>query len=250
MFGADGNFTTAGGYKAFPPIATVQDVASELGSGYGRWAATSDKEFCLTFYSVIWKGGLVNGYQRAQDTLILSESGDEYTGHARVDFLDANWNVVFSTTSDVMGKRLETPGPAMRLGQVAGKNQLAGVWALKNMPSATERIIPGVDIFSAGGSFINTNDKRTGGGTVSLGLGRYVATGPREFRLMFYTVRLNKEGIVWGFGRVESMLTLSESGDELTNRVAHWEVLDANWAVVFRGTSEVKGTRLETPDQD
>jgi len=26
--------------------------------------------------------------------------------------------------------------------------------------------------------------------------------------------------------------------------------LDLNWAVVFRGTADVKGTRLETPDQD
>jgi hypothetical protein len=44
-----------------------------------------------------------------RNTLILSESGEEYTGQAQLDFLDANWNVVFSATSDVKGKRLETP---------------------------------------------------------------------------------------------------------------------------------------------
>ena len=51
----------------------------------------------------------MNGYQRVQDTLVLSEAGEEFTGHAQVDFLDASWNVVFSTTSDVKGTRLETP---------------------------------------------------------------------------------------------------------------------------------------------
>ena len=75
----------------------------------------------MTFYSVMWKAGLVNGYQRVQDTLVLSESGDEYTGHAQVDFLDANWKVVFSTTSDVKGTRLETPNPAMLVAQAAEK---------------------------------------------------------------------------------------------------------------------------------
>jgi hypothetical protein len=30
----------------------------------------------------MWKAGLANGFQRVQDTLFLSESGDEYTGHA------------------------------------------------------------------------------------------------------------------------------------------------------------------------
>ena len=40
MFGGDGSFTTGVGYKGLPPIPVVQDVATELGPGYGRWAAT------------------------------------------------------------------------------------------------------------------------------------------------------------------------------------------------------------------
>ena len=79
MYGEDGSFITAGGYKALPPIPAVQDVANELGPGYGGWVATGEGQFRLTFYSVMWKAGLVNGYQRVQDTLDLSESGDEYT---------------------------------------------------------------------------------------------------------------------------------------------------------------------------
>jgi len=99
MYAGDGSFNTTGGYKALPSIPAVQDVATEIGLGYGQWAATGDREFRLTYYCVLWKAGLVNGFQRVQDTLIMTESGDEYTGRAQVDFLDANWNVVFSTTS-------------------------------------------------------------------------------------------------------------------------------------------------------
>jgi len=147
----------------------------------------------------MWKGGLVNGYQRVQDTLVLSESGNAYTGHTQVDFLNASWNVVFSTTSDVTGTRLETPIPAMLVAKAAKKNQLVGVWNFKGLTAGTEQILPGVDIFSADGSFINTNDRRTPSGRVGPGRGRYVATGSNEFRLVFYAVELNKEGVVWGF---------------------------------------------------
>ena len=58
----------------------------------------------------------------------MTESGDEYTGHAQMDFLDANWNVVFSTTSDVKGTRLETPIPATLAAQPAERK---GVWKTK-----------------------------------------------------------------------------------------------------------------------
>ena len=126
MYSGDGSFNTTGGYKALPSIPAVQDVATEIGLGYGQsWPATSDRKFRLTYYCVLWKAGLVNGFQRVQDTLVLAESGDEYTGRAQVDFLDANWNVVFSTTSDVNGTRLETPIPAT-LASTTGRKK--GVW--------------------------------------------------------------------------------------------------------------------------
>jgi hypothetical protein len=48
MFGGDGSFTTSVGYKALPAISALQDVGTELGAGYGRWAATGDREFIAT----------------------------------------------------------------------------------------------------------------------------------------------------------------------------------------------------------
>jgi hypothetical protein len=131
MFGGDGSFTTGVGYKALPPIPVVQDVATDVGPGYGRWAATGDREFRLTFYAVTRKAGEVAGFQRVRDTLVLSESGDEYTGHAQVDFLDADWNVVFSTTSEEKGSRLEAPVSSTPVGEPAGKKPLVGVWEVK-----------------------------------------------------------------------------------------------------------------------
>ena len=250
MYGDDGSVTTGGRCKALPPGSAIQDVADELGLGYGRWAATSDREFRLTFYSVMWKAGLVTGYQRVQDTLVLSEAGDQYTGHAQVDYLDASGKVVFSTSSDVKGTKLETPISAMLVGQAAEKNQLEGVWAIKNKTSGIERTLLNIDIFTADGSYAGSQDKTidTYGNTGGLRVGRCVATGTREFQLTLYRVLMNKEGVVY-FLRVRATITLSESGDECTAH-SKWEALDPNWTVEWAGTGETKATRLETPDQD
>ena len=64
----------------------------------------------------------------------MSESGHEYTSHAQVDFLDADWNVLFSTTSEVRGTRLETPVSSMPAGEPARKKPLVGVWEVKESP--------------------------------------------------------------------------------------------------------------------
>ena len=249
LYGADGSVTTGGRYKALPGSSAVQDVANELGPGYGRWAAMGDREIRLTFYSVMWKAGLVSGYQRVHDTLVLSESGDEYTGHAQVDFLDASGKVVFSTSSDVKGTKLETP--AMLIAQPAEEKQLMGVWAKKIKTSGNERTLLNIDTFRADGSFTSSSDKTLDiyGNTAGLRVGRCVATGTREFQLTIYGLRWNKEGVVNQFLRVQAIMTLSESGAEFTEH-SQWEVLDPNWTVVFRGAADVKGTRLETPDQD
>jgi hypothetical protein len=249
MYGDDGSVTTGGRYKALPPGSAVQDVADELGPGYGRWAATSDREFRLTFYSVTWKAGLVTGYQRVQDTLVLSEAGDEYTGHAQVDYLDASGKTVLSTSSEVKSRRLETP--AMPIAQPAQEKLLMGVWAKKIKTSGTERTVLAIDTFRADGSCSGSYDKTLDiyGNTAGLRAGRCVAAGTREFQLTSWELRWNKEGVIKEFLRVQATVTLSESGAEFTEH-SQWEVLDLNWTVVFRGAADVKGTKLETPDQD
>jgi hypothetical protein len=108
LFGADGSFTHNDD-EALPPIPAIQAIGTKRSAAYGRWKRTGDREFKLTFYIEIWKEGVVNGFIRVQRTLTLSESGDEFSGPAKADFCDANWNVVLSLANDVKGKRLETP---------------------------------------------------------------------------------------------------------------------------------------------
>jgi hypothetical protein len=69
-----------------------------------------DKEFKLTFYAVLLRAGEVRGYQRVHSTMVLSESGNEFTSsQCRVDFLDANWKLIESDNDEIKGTRLETP---------------------------------------------------------------------------------------------------------------------------------------------
>src|SRR6516162_10374531 len=153
MFRGDGSFIKGVGYKALPAIAALQNVATELGPGYGRWVDTdSAGEFRLTFYSVMRKLGRVNGFQRTQDTLVLSESGNEYAGHARTDFLDANWNVVFSSNSEVKATRLETPIPPMSVREPAGKKLLVGVWMVSVSPTGQSPLLS-LAMFGGDGCF-------------------------------------------------------------------------------------------------
>ena len=109
IFDGDGSFTTIGNttFSLAPPN---QGLADARGPGYGRWAQTSDREFKLTFYAVLLKGGDVNGYLRVHSTMILSDSGNEFTAReCQVDFLDTNWKVLDSDNDEVKGTRLETP---------------------------------------------------------------------------------------------------------------------------------------------
>jgi len=108
MFAADGNFTHDVD-EVLPSIPAIQAIGTKRSAAYGRWKRTGEKEFKLTFYTVIWKEGVVNGFLRVRRTLTLSESGGEFYGTANADFCDANWNVVFSSITDVQGKKLETP---------------------------------------------------------------------------------------------------------------------------------------------
>ena len=108
-FGGDGSFTTTGNTK-FSLALPNQGLADERGPGYGRWARTGDREFKLTFYAVLLKGGEANGYQQVRSTLILSESGDEFTTRdCTVDFMDVDRKVLDSDNDQVKGTRLEAP---------------------------------------------------------------------------------------------------------------------------------------------
>jgi hypothetical protein len=234
-------------------VAALQEVATELGSGYGRWIATDNPgEFRLTFYSVMRKAGRVNGFQRTQDTLVLSESGDKYTGYARMDFLDAGWNVVFSTTNEVKATRLETPDSTVVVGEPA-KERLLGLWEV-NASQTGQSPLLSLAMFGGDGSFTTVGGYKALPAAPAIdevatelgpGYGRWASMGNRGFQLTFYSP-LWKAGLVNGFVRVQDTLTLSESNNEYAGN-AKADFLDANWNLVFSTSSDLKGTRLETP---
>jgi hypothetical protein len=115
-FGADGSYTCSSDQK-LPALAAIQAVGNEMGPGQGSWVRTGPRELRLTFYAVLWKEGIVNGFHRLQSTITLSENGDEFTAHGQAEFFDSNWHVVFSTTTDGNGTRLERPAKMERLDQ-------------------------------------------------------------------------------------------------------------------------------------
>jgi hypothetical protein len=177
-----------------------------------------------------------------------------------MDFFDANWNVVFSTASDVKGTRLETPIPATLAAQPAERK---GVWEDKVGRGAGVSGPPSLGLILSREDGTWSEDKgpqgRQGTGDApaakrvadefySPGYGRLVKTGDRKYRLVFYYVLL-KAGLVNGFARIQSNEVSPESGDEFTGQ-SNWANFDANWNVVINGSGGATGTRLETPDQD
>ena len=105
----DGSFIATQN-RSVPPAPPIQAVAADMGPAYGQWVQTGDREFQLTFYAAMWnKEGIISGFHRIQATIVLSESGDEYTAHTQADFFDANWKTLLTNTGEVKATRLKTP---------------------------------------------------------------------------------------------------------------------------------------------
>jgi hypothetical protein len=109
IFVEDGSFIGTHD-RVVPPVPEILAVAADMGPAYGRWVQTADGEFQLTFYAAMWnKEGVISGFHRIQASIVLSESGDEFTGKTQADFFDANWKTLLSNTGEVKGTRLKTP---------------------------------------------------------------------------------------------------------------------------------------------
>ena len=108
LYSPDGSFVDNGILK-IPPTPDIPAIGTQMGAGIGQWVRTGDKEYHMTFYSVLSKEGVATGFYHAEATLILSDSGDEYTGESKSEFLDLNWKAVGGREGNITAKRLKTP---------------------------------------------------------------------------------------------------------------------------------------------
>ena len=112
LYSPDGSFVNHG-IEKIPPMPEIPVVGTEMGPGIGQWVRTGDKEYQVeyqvTFYAVFSTEGVATGFYHAEATLILSDSGDEYTGESKSEFLDLNWKAVGGREGNITAKRLKTP---------------------------------------------------------------------------------------------------------------------------------------------
>jgi hypothetical protein len=108
LYSPDGSFINHG-IEKIPPMPEIPVAGTEMAGGIGQWVRTGDKEYHMTFYAVLSKEGVATGFYHAETTLILSDSGDEYTGESKAEFLDLNWKAVGGREGNITAKRLKTP---------------------------------------------------------------------------------------------------------------------------------------------
>jgi hypothetical protein len=108
LYSPDGSVVNHGIAK-IPPMPDIPVVGTQMGAGIGQWVRMGDKEYHMTFYAVLSRDGVATGFYDAEATLILSDSGDEYTGESKSEFLDLNWKAVGRREGNITAKRLKTP---------------------------------------------------------------------------------------------------------------------------------------------
>ncbi|MBI3951390.1 MAG: hypothetical protein HY314_13145 [Acidobacteria bacterium] len=94
-------FTTDGGL-----IQT--DTSPEFETpGHGEWVRTGDRQFTIGFVNLLFDDqGEFGGTKEIRENITLNDTSDEYTGVSRVDFFDANGNLIRSTSARTQGTRI------------------------------------------------------------------------------------------------------------------------------------------------
>ena len=87
----------------------MQELGTRRGVALGRYLRVSGTEYRLIWYAPILNNGSVNAFMKVTDTIVLTSDGNEYDGHALVEFVDLNLNVKFVTNGRAHGSRLPTP---------------------------------------------------------------------------------------------------------------------------------------------
>lgn len=89
----------------FPPASPTADGTFASGST-GVWRRAESMKFDVTFYSTMYNGDLLVGYQRVTARIQLSSEGTRFQGRFTNDFLDADDNLLFSIEGTVTARRI------------------------------------------------------------------------------------------------------------------------------------------------
>jgi hypothetical protein len=110
QFSCDGTeiAPTSLGDLGLPPGVT----GDSAGTGTGTYESIGKGKYRFTFYRLITANGVLSAYQRISGTITLYASGNKSIDHARTDFFDLNWNILFTAQTDAYGTRLPTPEDA------------------------------------------------------------------------------------------------------------------------------------------
>lgn len=89
----------------FPPASPAPD-GTFLSGSTGVWRRASSQTFNVTFYSTMYNGDVLVGYQRVRARIRLSSDGNQFHGRFTNDILDPQDNVLASIDGTVTAKRI------------------------------------------------------------------------------------------------------------------------------------------------
>ena len=98
-------FHTDGTLIGFPPASPLPDGTVISGST-GLWRRESNREVDVVFYSTLYNGEVLVGYQRVRARIQLTADGRGFVGRFTNDILDPNDGVVVSIAGAVTGRRI------------------------------------------------------------------------------------------------------------------------------------------------
>lgn len=97
-------FTGDGGFVAVPTGRTTTGAES---AALGSWIRTGDRQFAVTQYRFTYDtAGSVTGTRKIRWNLTLNDTLDGFTAPYTSDILDLSGNVVSTTQSTLLGKRI------------------------------------------------------------------------------------------------------------------------------------------------
>lgn len=100
-----GVFHLDGTMIGFPPASPMPD-GTFLSGSTGVWRRTTSTGFDVTFYSTMYYGDVLVGYQRIKARIQITSDGNGFHGRFTNDILDPEDNLLVSIGGTVTARRI------------------------------------------------------------------------------------------------------------------------------------------------